>query len=222
MERSSPTVSTVKHLVQSLLTALADPSAPDVRCTTAARARTCTSPTRSWALEVPAVREAARIADLGSGAGCPGLVLAIARPDAEVVLVESVGKKCAWLERTVERAGARERARRVRAGGGAGGGAVRRGDRAGAGRACRCCASTPRRCCARAARWWRGRARSTRRRTRTALHAAAALGLERGARCGRWSRITGLAAPHLARLSQGRRPRRRAIRADREWPQNAR
>src|SRR3954454_5334087 len=52
-------------------------------------------------LEVPAVTEAGRIADLGSGAGLPGLALAIARPEAEVVLVESVGKKCAWLERTV-------------------------------------------------------------------------------------------------------------------------
>jgi 16S rRNA (guanine527-N7)-methyltransferase len=52
-------------------------------------------------LEVPAVGEAARIVDLGSGAGLPGLVLAIARPEAQVVLVESVGKKCAWLERTV-------------------------------------------------------------------------------------------------------------------------
>jgi 16S rRNA (guanine527-N7)-methyltransferase len=56
-------------------------------------------------LEVDAVREAGRIVDLGSGAGLPGLVLAIARPEAEVVLVESVGKKCAWLERTVERLG---------------------------------------------------------------------------------------------------------------------
>ena len=48
------------------------------------------------------MREAGRIADLGAGAGLPGLVLAIERPEAEVVLVESVGKKCAWLERTVE------------------------------------------------------------------------------------------------------------------------
>jgi 16S rRNA (guanine527-N7)-methyltransferase len=56
-------------------------------------------------LEVPAVKEAARIVDLGSGAGLPGLVLAIARPEAEVVLVESVGKKCAWLERTVSALG---------------------------------------------------------------------------------------------------------------------
>ena len=47
-----------------------------------------------------------------SGAGLPGLVLAIALPEAEVALVESVGKKCAWLERTVEALGAGERARR--------------------------------------------------------------------------------------------------------------
>ncbi len=56
-------------------------------------------------LEVDAVREAGRIVDLGSGAGPPGLVLAIARPEAQVVLVESVGKKCAWLERTIEELG---------------------------------------------------------------------------------------------------------------------
>ena len=53
-------------------------------------------------LEVAAVNEAGRIVDLGAGAVLPGLVLAIARPEAEVVLVESAGKKCAWLERTVE------------------------------------------------------------------------------------------------------------------------
>ena len=56
-------------------------------------------------LDVDAVRQAGRIADLGAGAGLPGLVLAIALPQAEVVLVESVGKKCAWLERTVEELG---------------------------------------------------------------------------------------------------------------------
>jgi 16S rRNA (guanine527-N7)-methyltransferase len=56
-------------------------------------------------LEVPAVREARRIADLGAGAGFPGLVLAAALPDARVALVESVGRKCAWLERAVETMG---------------------------------------------------------------------------------------------------------------------
>ncbi len=51
------------------------------------------------ALELDAVRAAGRIADLGSGGGFPGLVLAAALPDASVALVESVGRKCAFLER---------------------------------------------------------------------------------------------------------------------------
>jgi 16S rRNA (guanine527-N7)-methyltransferase len=49
------------------------------------------------ALDVPAVRTAHRIADLGSGGGFPGLALAIALPAARVALVESVGRKCAFL-----------------------------------------------------------------------------------------------------------------------------
>ena len=39
-------------------------------------------------LELPAVRDARRVADLGAGAGFPGLVLAAALPDAHVALVE--------------------------------------------------------------------------------------------------------------------------------------
>jgi 16S rRNA (guanine527-N7)-methyltransferase len=49
------------------------------------------------ALELEPVRTAGRIADLGSGGGFPGLALAIALPDAEVALVESVGRKCEFL-----------------------------------------------------------------------------------------------------------------------------
>jgi 16S rRNA (guanine527-N7)-methyltransferase len=49
------------------------------------------------ALELDEVRKARRVADLGSGGGFPGLVLAIALPDAHVALVESVGRKCAFL-----------------------------------------------------------------------------------------------------------------------------
>lgn len=48
-------------------------------------------------LGVDALREARRIADLGSGAGFPALVLAIALPDAEVTAVESTGRKCAFI-----------------------------------------------------------------------------------------------------------------------------
>jgi 16S rRNA (guanine527-N7)-methyltransferase len=56
-------------------------------------------------LELAAVRGARRIADLGAGAGFPGLVLAAALPDARVTLVESVKRKCDWLSRAVETMG---------------------------------------------------------------------------------------------------------------------
>jgi 16S rRNA (guanine527-N7)-methyltransferase len=49
------------------------------------------------ALDLPTVRTARRVADLGSGGGFPGLALAIALPHAHLALVESVGRKCAFL-----------------------------------------------------------------------------------------------------------------------------
>ena len=56
-------------------------------------------------LEVPELREARRIADVGAGAGFPGLVLAVALPDAEVDLIESIGRKTAFIRRAAEAAG---------------------------------------------------------------------------------------------------------------------
>jgi 16S rRNA (guanine527-N7)-methyltransferase len=53
-------------------------------------------------LTIPEIRQATRIADLGTGAGFPGIPLAIALPDAQVHLVESLAKKCAFLERALE------------------------------------------------------------------------------------------------------------------------
>src|SRR5947209_14314314 len=41
------------------------------------------------ALELPALRAAREVADIGSGAGFPGLALAIALPDTHFSLVES-------------------------------------------------------------------------------------------------------------------------------------
>jgi 16S rRNA (guanine527-N7)-methyltransferase len=58
------------------------------------------------ALEIPAVREARAIADLGSGGGLPGLPLAVALPSATVRLVESASRKCAFLEVVADRLGA--------------------------------------------------------------------------------------------------------------------
>jgi 16S rRNA (guanine527-N7)-methyltransferase len=54
------------------------------------------------ALELSQVRAAGTIADLGSGAGFPGLPLAIALPGAQVSLVESNGRKCAFITRAAE------------------------------------------------------------------------------------------------------------------------
>ncbi len=45
------------------------------------------------------------LVDLGSGAGFPGLVLAIARPDLEVFLIEAREKKWAFLQSVVRRCG---------------------------------------------------------------------------------------------------------------------
>lgn len=46
-----------------------------------------------------------RLADVGSGGGVPGIPLAIARPDASVTLIESVGKKARFLQETAAQLG---------------------------------------------------------------------------------------------------------------------
>jgi 16S rRNA (guanine527-N7)-methyltransferase len=57
------------------------------------------------ALELPAVRGARRIADLGAGAGWPGIALAAALPAARVALVESAIRHCRYLERAAAAGG---------------------------------------------------------------------------------------------------------------------
>jgi 16S rRNA (guanine527-N7)-methyltransferase len=54
------------------------------------------------ALEVPELVSARRIADIGAGAGFPGLVLAVALPRAQVDLVESSGRKTAVVDRLIQ------------------------------------------------------------------------------------------------------------------------
>jgi 16S rRNA (guanine527-N7)-methyltransferase len=55
-------------------------------------------------LEVDALAGARRIADVGAGAGFPGLVLAIALPRAKVDLIESAGRKTAVVDRLIQAA----------------------------------------------------------------------------------------------------------------------
>jgi 16S rRNA (guanine527-N7)-methyltransferase len=57
------------------------------------------------ALELVEVRGATAIADLGAGAGFPGLPLAIGLPGAEVTLLESNGRKAAFIGRAIEACG---------------------------------------------------------------------------------------------------------------------
>jgi len=57
------------------------------------------------ALELDVVRGAVAVADLGSGAGFPGLPLAIALPDAEVHLVESAARRASFIVRAAAACG---------------------------------------------------------------------------------------------------------------------
>ncbi len=73
-----------------------------------------TDPERAWrvhvadsltGLEAQQLAEAKRIADIGSGAGFPGLALAVALPNSQVDLIESVGRKCEFIQRAIDAAG---------------------------------------------------------------------------------------------------------------------
>jgi 16S rRNA (guanine527-N7)-methyltransferase len=73
-----------------------------------------TEPERAWkvhvadslsGLAVGDLADAKAIADVGSGAGFPGLVLAVALPDARVGLIESVARKCEFMRRAADEGG---------------------------------------------------------------------------------------------------------------------
>ena len=88
----------------TLLELLADPRAP-VAVSTVPRAREVHIADSLSGLEMEPLTEAKRIADLGSGAGLPGLVLAACLPTARVDLIESLGRKCDFLREAAERMG---------------------------------------------------------------------------------------------------------------------
>jgi 16S rRNA (guanine527-N7)-methyltransferase len=82
----------------------------DAHAPTSARARAATLDVHiadSLAgLEVDELTRASRIADIGSGAGFPGIPLAVALPAATLSLVESQSRRCVFLELAVAEAGA--------------------------------------------------------------------------------------------------------------------
>ncbi|RKW70545.1 16S rRNA (guanine(527)-N(7))-methyltransferase RsmG [Galactobacter caseinivorans] len=62
-----------------------------------------------------AIPQGALVADIGSGAGLPGIVLALSRPDLMMVLVEPLERRCQWLDEVVEDLGLESRVDVVRA-----------------------------------------------------------------------------------------------------------
>jgi 16S rRNA (guanine527-N7)-methyltransferase len=57
------------------------------------------------ALLAPLLEARGRVADVGSGAGLPGLVLAIARPDVQFTLIEPMERRVDWLTSEAGRLG---------------------------------------------------------------------------------------------------------------------
>lgn len=48
------------------------------------------------------IAQGSHVADVGSGAGLPGLCLAIARPDLEITLIEPLERRVIWLQEVVD------------------------------------------------------------------------------------------------------------------------
>lgn len=62
----------------------------------------------------PVVPADAFLVDVGSGAGLPGIPLALARPDLTITLLEPLERRCLFLEETLDDLDLRDRVRVVR------------------------------------------------------------------------------------------------------------
>ncbi len=101
----SPDPAELSPPLQALLELLrSDPLAP-IAASTRTRAGEVHIADSLSGLELEELRRAERIADLGSGAGLPGLVLAAELPQARVELIESISRKGEFLRRAIERMG---------------------------------------------------------------------------------------------------------------------
>lgn len=57
------------------------------------------------AVVVPRISQGASVADVGTGAGLPGIVWAIARPDLQITLIEPLLRRTAFLDEAVDSLG---------------------------------------------------------------------------------------------------------------------
>ena len=90
--------------LEALVELLAEPRAP-ISVASARRARDVHLADSLSGLEIEAITSASRVADLGTGAGLPGLVLAACLPGPRFDLIESVGRRCDFLREAIDRMG---------------------------------------------------------------------------------------------------------------------
>jgi 16S rRNA (guanine527-N7)-methyltransferase len=90
--------------IELLLEALAAEPDPPTTASEPGQAREVHVADSLSGLEVPDLAGARRIADVGAGAGFPGLVLAVALPATKVDLIESAGRKAAVIDRLIQAA----------------------------------------------------------------------------------------------------------------------
>ncbi len=67
------------------------------------------------AQEAPEIRRGASVADVGSGAGLPGIVWALVRPDLRMTLIEPLLRRATFLDEVVAELGLADRVRVERA-----------------------------------------------------------------------------------------------------------
>jgi 16S rRNA (guanine527-N7)-methyltransferase len=109
LTETAPTVQELPPAARAALEAIVEAVAGDARAPSSVR-----DPDEAWrvhiadslaGLEFPDLREARTIADVGAGAGFPGLPLAVALPEARVDLVEASSRKCEFMRSTIAAAG---------------------------------------------------------------------------------------------------------------------
>lgn len=93
----------LQHRLEPMLEMLADAPASLSSVTNPDEARRVHLADSLSGLAVDEVTRAERVTDIGSGAGFPGIPLALARPTAGFTLIDSVGRKVAFIREVIKR-----------------------------------------------------------------------------------------------------------------------